>query len=442
MAKTAFIRRVLADHGAAEPRSRSASTIGILGGGPARPDARDRPPGRSATGSRSSTRTRTVRPRRSPTARSWPPTTTRRRPSSWPTAARSSPTSWSTCRPRSSTRSTSGCRSGPASFALRTTQHRLAERRFLESIDAPTAPWREVRTPAELEAGARALGYPLRLKAAIGGYDGRSQVRIAEAGRAGGDRGGLGDARADRRAGRPAARAGARLRRSSCRSSSAATWPVGRSPFPPSANRHDAGILVESVAPAPPPVDGAVADEATELAVADRDGARRRRHAGRRAVPPARRLDRRQRARAAGPQQRPLDDRGRRDQPVRAAHPGDLRPAARVRRTPTARPRWSTCSGTGPAREATSSASRRALADPLAHLHVYDKREVFERRKMGHLTVAGADGRRGARSGPGPPGELRLSWDQPTPRRRPTALESPAAHASAGPDIPRDYCRT
>ena len=33
----------------------------------------------------------------------------------------------------------------------------------------------------------------------------------------------------------------------------------------------------------------------------------------------------------------------------------------------------------------------RALADPGAHLHLYDKREVFERRKMGHLTVSAAD---------------------------------------------------
>ena len=54
------------------------------------------------------------------------------------------------------------------------------------------------------------------------------------------------------------------------------------------------------------------------------------RHADRGAVPPARRLARRQRARAARPQQRPLDDRGRRHVPVRAAHPGDLR--ARPRR--------------------------------------------------------------------------------------------------------------
>jgi phosphoribosylaminoimidazole carboxylase (NCAIR synthetase) len=30
-----------------------------------------------------------------------------------------------------------------------------------------------------------------------------------------------------------------------------------------------------------------------------------------------------------------------------------------------------------------------ALADPALHLHLYDKREVFERRKMGHLTAVG-----------------------------------------------------
>jgi 5-(carboxyamino)imidazole ribonucleotide synthase len=29
----------------------------------------------------------------------------------------------------------------------------------------------------------------------------------------------------------------------------------------------------------------------------------------------------------------------------------------------------------------------RALADPSVHLHLYDKRRVFERRKMGHLTA-------------------------------------------------------
>jgi 5-(carboxyamino)imidazole ribonucleotide synthase len=46
--------------------------------------------------------------------------------------------------------------------------------------------------------------------------------------------------------------------------------------------------------------------------------------------------------------------------------------------------------GTGEPREAHLAGVADALADPLAHLHVYDKRTVFERRKMGHLTVAGA----------------------------------------------------
>jgi 5-(carboxyamino)imidazole ribonucleotide synthase len=31
-----------------------------------------------------------------------------------------------------------------------------------------------------------------------------------------------------------------------------------------------------------------------------------------------------------------------------------------------------------------------ALADPAVHLHLYDKRRVFERRKMGHLTATGS----------------------------------------------------
>jgi phosphoribosylaminoimidazole carboxylase (NCAIR synthetase) len=29
------------------------------------------------------------------------------------------------------------------------------------------------------------------------------------------------------------------------------------------------------------------------------------------------------------------------------------------------------------------------MADPAIHLHLYDKRQVFERRKMGHVTAIG-----------------------------------------------------
>ena len=46
--------------------------------------------------------------------------------------------------------------------------------------------------------------------------------------------------------------------------------------------------------------------------------------------------------------------------------------------------------GAGELREARLEGVGAALADPLVHLHVYDKRRVFERRKMGHLTVTGA----------------------------------------------------
>jgi 5-(carboxyamino)imidazole ribonucleotide synthase len=45
--------------------------------------------------------------------------------------------------------------------------------------------------------------------------------------------------------------------------------------------------------------------------------------------------------------------------------------------------------GSGTPREGRLEGIAEALADPLVHLHVYDKRRVFERRKMGHLTVAG-----------------------------------------------------
>jgi 5-(carboxyamino)imidazole ribonucleotide synthase len=47
--------------------------------------------------------------------------------------------------------------------------------------------------------------------------------------------------------------------------------------------------------------------------------------------------------------------------------------------------------GTGPARRAQLLGAEAALADPAVHLHLYDKRRVFERRKMGHVTALGPD---------------------------------------------------
>jgi 5-(carboxyamino)imidazole ribonucleotide synthase len=47
--------------------------------------------------------------------------------------------------------------------------------------------------------------------------------------------------------------------------------------------------------------------------------------------------------------------------------------------------------GSGGLRDAQLVGVHSALADPTVHLHLYDKRRVFERRKMGHLTVTGPD---------------------------------------------------
>ncbi len=42
-------------------------------------------------------------------------------------------------------------------------------------------------------------------------------------------------------------------------------------------------------------------------------------------------------------------------------------------------------------RDARLEGVEAALGDRLVHLHLYDKRRVFGRRKMGHLTVTGAE---------------------------------------------------
>ncbi len=218
------------------------------------------------------------------------------------------------------------------------TQDRLAERRFVAGLGIATAPWREVADDAGLRAAAAELGTPLRLKAPIGGYDGRSQVRIATPDEIPG---------ALERLGRPPGTPllvereldfAAELSVITARAldGALAAFPIAR-------NRHDAGILVESAAPAPVGAAVAAAAQALGARIAEALGAvglvtaelflLRRRLAGR------------QRARAARPQQRPLDDRGRPHQPVRAARPGDLRAAA-------GRPRRARADGDGqPARD-------------------------------------------------------------------------------------------
>lgn len=61
-------------------------------------------------------------------------------------------------------------------------QNRLREKRFLSRLGVPLAPWRPARDAAELSRAGRELGFPLILKTAASGYDGKGQVRVEEPG--------------------------------------------------------------------------------------------------------------------------------------------------------------------------------------------------------------------------------------------------------------------
>jgi 5-(carboxyamino)imidazole ribonucleotide synthase len=73
----------------------------------------------------------------------------------------------------------------PGAKALAAAQDRLAEKTFFNELGIATAPWRAVRSLADLEEATRALGTPAILKTARLGYDGKGQAKI-EAGTDGG----------------------------------------------------------------------------------------------------------------------------------------------------------------------------------------------------------------------------------------------------------------
>ena len=272
----------------------------------------------------------------------------------------------------------------PGPVPLLVTQDRIAERRFAEETGASVAPWREVRTREELERTAPELGVPLRLKAATGGYDGRSQIRLGLAAEIDG---------ALERLGRPAGEA--LLAEAEMAFDMEISIIVARgldggvAAFPVARNIHDAGILVESVAPAPIPAE--VAERAAHLgerlAVAMgmvgtltaelflmADGrlvvnelAPRVHNSGHWTIEGAATSQFEQHIRAICG--------------LALGSTAALAPTAMVNLL-----------GTGRSREARLEAAgvERALADPAVHLHLYDKRLVFERRKMGHLTASGS----------------------------------------------------
>ena len=272
----------------------------------------------------------------------------------------------------------------PGLAALRATQDRLAERRFIRDIGEHAAPWREVRGLAEAEAAAEALGYPVRLKLPLGGYDGRSQVRITSRGARWRPRWRPSAARTggrccwsarstSRRSSRSCARATATGGRSPSRSRATSTTPGS---WPRASRRlrstrsiaNDAREIADSIARGLDLV-GVLTVELFQLrggGLMINELAPRVHNSGHWSIEGAATSQFEQHLRAIL------------GLPLGSVAPHGV--AAMVNLL-----------GTGPDRDARLAGMEDALADPGAHVHVYGKRRVFERRKMGHVTVVGTD---------------------------------------------------
>jgi 5-(carboxyamino)imidazole ribonucleotide synthase len=69
----------------------------------------------------------------------------------------------------------------PSPHVLRTSQDRIAEKRFINGLGIATAPWRPVESLKDLEDAAAALGLPAILKTTREGYDGKGQAMLRTA---------------------------------------------------------------------------------------------------------------------------------------------------------------------------------------------------------------------------------------------------------------------
>jgi 5-(carboxyamino)imidazole ribonucleotide synthase len=266
----------------------------------------------------------------------------------------------------------------PGPYPLKLTADRLAERRFVEANEGRVAAWREVKSPADVLEAAAELGYPLRLKQIRGGYDGRGQVRLEDT---------AGIAALDGRIGWPA------LLERELAFEAELSVVVARSVdgvsrcYPVARNRHERGILVETVVPAglPASVEEAAANLAESLATSMGlvgtltvelflmpDGALvvnelapRVHNSGHWSIEGAITSQFEQHLRAICGL--PLGEVGMR---VPAAAMVNLL-------------------GEGAPRPAHPTGVYEAMEVPDAHVHIYDKVTVFERRKMGHVTALG-----------------------------------------------------
>lgn len=275
-------------------------------------------------------------------------------------------------------------RPSPGTIAI--TQDRLAERRWLESVGAPVARWRPIHAPADLPAAAAGLGFPSRLKVAVGGYDGRQQASVGRADQVDAAYAAL----------EPSGRA-VLLEQEidfACELSVVCARGLDRSTvaYPVAQNRHDRGILIESIAPAPIPE--LTADAAQELAVqlADaldivgtltvelfllRDGSLLVNELA-------------PRVHNSGHYTEAACVTSQFEQHVRAICGLPLGSVA-MRDGSAA---MVNLLGTGERRTGRPLGLEAALADPGVHVHLYGKRDVAERRKMGHVTVVDEDAQR------------------------------------------------
>ncbi|HSK52822.1 MAG TPA: 5-(carboxyamino)imidazole ribonucleotide synthase [Clostridia bacterium] len=269
----------------------------------------------------------------------------------------------------------------PGLEPLRVTQDRLAERRFVEAAGIAVAPWRAVATDDDLREAAADLGLPLRLKAVTGGYDGRSQVRVVSADEVG---------TAFERLGRPsgeAALAEAELPFDAELSAIAVRALDGTvRVFPPARNVHDAGILVESVAPADLPdlaIEHAAAIVTTLAEAMELVGTLT---AELFLLPDGRLVVNELAPRVHNSGHWTIEGAATSqfEQHVRAIC------GLPLGRTDAARPTAIVnILGSGPSRPARLEGIDAVLGDPDLHVHLYDKRLVFERRKMGHVSASG-----------------------------------------------------
>lgn len=267
----------------------------------------------------------------------------------------------------------------PGQYPLKLTADRLAERRFVEANEGRVAPWREVGSPSEVLGAAAELGYPVRLKAARGGYDGRAQLVLDRTD---------GIEAIDGRFGWPA------LLEKELDFEAELSVVVVRNvdgisrTFPVARNRHDRGILVETVVPAgiPDEVQQEAANLASSLATSMglcgtltvelflmRDGsivvnelAPRVHNSGHWSIEGAVTSQFEQHIRAICGL--PLGSVEMRAPAVAMVN----------------------LLGEGAPRPAHATGIYEALEVPDAHLHLYDKHTVFERRKMGHVTALGS----------------------------------------------------